>query len=83
MPKRALTFGCMGLAFVLWMLFSLWSGAIWSRRGVVIYRASEPFQFYAWIFFYTLLATLFIGVEVFFYLYPEFSLVPVARDSAD
>jgi len=82
-PRRALIFGGMGLASILWMLCSLWSGAIYSRRGAVAHRDSEPFQFYVWIFFYSLLATLFIGVGVFFFLHPQFSLVPTAQVSDD
>jgi hypothetical protein len=82
-PRRALIFGGMGLASILWMLFSLWSGAIYSRRGAVIYRDTERFQFYVWICFYALLATLFVGVGVFFFLHPQFSLVPTAQVSDD
>jgi hypothetical protein len=82
-PRRALVFGGMGLACILWMLFSLWSGAIYSRRGAVIYRENERFQFYVWIFFYTLLATLFVGAGVFFFLHPQFSLFPQEHVSDD
>ena len=69
----------MGLVCVLWMSLSLWRGEIWGRRGVAAYRDSEPFQFYVWIFFYALVATLFIGAGIFFFLHPEFSLSPTAR----
>jgi hypothetical protein len=81
--KPSLIFGGMGLASILWMLFSLWSGGIYTRRGDAIYRDSEPFQFYVWIFFYALLATLFLGVAVFFFLHPQFGLVPKAPASDD
>jgi hypothetical protein len=83
MPKRALIFGCMGLASIVWMLLSLWRGEIWSRRGVVISRINNPFQFYVWIFYYALLAALFTGAGVFFFLHPQFSLVPTAQESDD
>jgi hypothetical protein len=81
--RRALTFGGMGLVSALWMLFSLWKGAIYSRRGPVIYRETYPFQFYVWIFFYALLATLFIGAGILFFVNPQFSLVPTAQDIND
>jgi hypothetical protein len=82
-PSRALVFGGMGLASILWMLFSLWSGAIYSGRGAVFYRETERFQFYVWIFFYTLLSTLFVGAGIFFFLHPQFSLFPQAHVSDD
>jgi len=75
-PGRALMFGGMGLGSILWMIFCLWRGAIYSRGGGVTYRDRDPFQFYMWIFFYALLATLFIGAGVLFFLHPHFSLVP-------
>ncbi len=82
-PKQALIFGGMGIFFALWMLFSLWSGAIYSRRGIAACRDTEPFQFYVWIFFYALLATVFIGVGVYLFLHPEFSLAPTRHMSDD
>jgi len=82
-PKQALGFGFAGLLAVLWMLLSLWRGEISSRGRAVICRDSEPLQFYAWIFFYALLATLFIGAGVFFFMHPHFSLVPPAEVSDD
>jgi hypothetical protein len=81
-PKQALIFGCGGLFFVLWMSLSLWRGEIWARGKTVIYRSSDPFQFYVWIFFYALLATLFIGAGIFVFLHPHFSL-SLTADGAD
>jgi hypothetical protein len=80
-PKQALMYGCGGLFFLLWMSVSLSRGEIQMRR-TVIYRSSDPFQFYALIFFYALLATIFIGAGIFVFLHPHFSLFPAA-DGAD
>lgn len=73
-PKRSLVYGAMGLAPALLMLFNLATGTIYSRRSAT-YRETDPFQFYLGIFFYALLATIFIGTGIFFFLHPHFSLV--------
>jgi hypothetical protein len=72
----------MGLVFALWTLICLWLGQIPSR-GRSVARSSESFQFHAWIFCYSLLATLFIGAGIMFFLHPQFGLVPVAQVSDD
>ncbi|EEF57966.1 hypothetical protein [Pedosphaera parvula] len=74
--QKPLVFGCMGLFFTLWMLLSLWRGEISVRGRTIIYRSSDPFEFYTWIFYYVVLATLFIGAGIFFWLHPHFSLIP-------
>lgn len=81
--RRTLILGGTGLAAVLWMLLSLWTGAIYSKRGPATHRDTEPVQFYAWIFFYALLATIFIATGVYFFLHPEFSLAPTTHLSDD
>ena len=78
-----MTFGCMGLACVLWMLMSLWRGEIWSRGRTMVCRSSDPFRFYSWIFYYCVLAGLFLGAGVFFMLHPQFSLTPATPPGLD
>jgi hypothetical protein len=73
--KKPLTFACMGIFFILWMLMSLWRGEISIRGRAVIYRSTDPFQFYTWIFYYAVLATIFIGAGIFFWLHPGLSFV--------
>jgi hypothetical protein len=74
-PAQAVGFGCIGVMLVLWTLSCLWLGEIRSRHSV-IYRSTDPFQFYAWIFGYTVIATLFIGAGILFWLHPQFNLNP-------
>ena len=50
-PKGALVFCGMGILAILRMVVSLWRGEISGRRTAVICRNSDPFQYYAWIFF--------------------------------
>jgi hypothetical protein len=52
-----------------------------SRR--TISRESEPFEFYAWVLCYSLLATLFIGAGIFFWLHPGFNLHPNVEPGQD
>jgi hypothetical protein len=74
--SQSLGFGLMGLFFVLWTTLCLWRGQIPMRHRRIISRASEPFEFYAWVFCYSLLATLFIGAGILFWLHPGFMLHP-------
>jgi hypothetical protein len=76
-PKRALIFGGMGLASLLCLIFNLLMGPVTSGR----YRESGRFQFYLRIIFYALLAVLFIGTGIFFFLHPEFNPTPATHVS--
>lgn len=74
-PARAEGFGCIGLILVLWTIACLWLGEVRYRRGV-IYRSTEPFQFYAWVFGYAVIGMLFIGAAIFSWLHPQWSVNP-------
>jgi hypothetical protein len=75
-------FGCMGLVLALWTISCLWCGEIRSRRSVIC-RSTDPFQFYALVFGYSLMATLFIGAGILFWLHPQFSLDPSFEQGLD
>jgi hypothetical protein len=80
-PKRALTYGAMGLFCIFWLTICLWRGEIYSNWGAVTYRDNEPFKFYTWIFFYSLMAVIFIGTGIYFLVHPEFSTAPAIHSS--
>ena len=65
-----------------WTGVCLWRGEIPSRRSTIP-RDTEPVQFYAWIFGYSLIAMLFLSAALLFWLHPNFSLSPAIPPGLD
>jgi hypothetical protein len=82
-PGKSLSFGLMGLLMALWTAWCLWRGHIPNADGEPYTRADDHFHFNAYIFGFTLIASLFIGAAVMFYVYPDLGKRPALEQLYD